>query len=467
MYNQDIYWDIIAWKRIQKFIFKFQRKIYSAALLQEYSRVDFLQTKFINSKILRIWVIQQLIIKKHLKFNRVQIYLFYSKFFSHNKYRPKIQKKILWKYCNLLILKLLAKPSCDAKIRSNQHGFKYYDSSQQMAKKIQNIILQDKSDYILNINLDKKVVNINYQIILNTITQNTYLKKIAKQSLRDGVLEKYQYWMHYYYFIKQQNEPLQIELANLLINAVLNKFSKILFNYNQQKSFFLSSVIHKYYYLRHLYNFTIISKDYKSILEIKYLLVYWLKKIGITLDQSTISIQRTDSGFNTLHFFFKQTIINNKITCVVIPSNKARNDLMVLINQVTRKARNSTLHNYISLLSIILQYWKKYFGMCTQKQIFYELDHQIFQKIRAWVFRRHPNWSRKDIVKRYFPKTNGIKYKKRIYNGIWVLGELLQEKNKAPLFLDKLRWKFSPDLNNNNCNPELYSSHYLYFSHLK
>ena len=104
--------------------------------------------------------------------------------------------------------------------------------------------------------------------------------------------------------------------------------------------------------------------------------------------------------------------------------------LLMKIRNVIQRNRNASSYTLISVLRPIITDWANYFKYSECKKCFRKLTHLIFQKLRAWVFRRDTRNGRKEVKQRYFP--NGKEY---YYDGVkhknnWVLnGKTKSRKN--------------------------------------
>lgn len=65
--------------------------------------------------------------------------------------------------------------------------------------------------------------------------------------------------------------------------------------------------------------------------------------------------------------------------------------------------------------------WGNYFKYSECGNVFRRLDHDIFQKIRAWVYRRHPERGRDKIKLKYFPENRSWILRGKAHRSNWVL----------------------------------------------
>jgi hypothetical protein len=65
--------------------------------------------------------------------------------------------------------------------------------------------------------------------------------------------------------------------------------------------------------------------------------------------------------------------------------------------------------------------WGNYFKYCECKKVFNKLTHLIFQKIRAWVFRRDTRNVRIKIKEKYFPSGKKYTFDGTTHQDNWIL----------------------------------------------
>ena len=73
--------------------------------------------------------------------------------------------------------------------------------------------------------------------------------------------------------------------------------------------------------------------------------------------------------------------------------------------------------------------WGNYFRHCECKEAFNKMDKDIFNILRAWVFRRDKRSSRTVVKEKYFPSGESYSFENRTYNNNWVLVGQTKEKN--------------------------------------
>nr|YP_010336262.1 putative reverse transcriptase/maturase [Chroodactylon ornatum]UNJ14668.1 putative reverse transcriptase/maturase [Chroodactylon ornatum] len=462
MKNRTIFWDILDWDQIQQYVFKFQRKIYSASLLKERSRTQFLQRKFLHSKLLRLWVTNQVIKfqKKYVtSFERHQIFLQ-----LHNIMQMKYNKEDseIIKEGKILLIYLILNPEWEAYFSIQKHNYSF--SIKELVRKINHIASKKYSSlYIIKISLEHQIDLIYLSTITKRLNTFSLMNDSVNHILKSGLIQAYKEFITRKFFILQYNERCNLKLSLLLLEALFSEFSTIFCRYiNKRKlieTTFQSTV--NCQYVRYLHNFIILDPEKSRIEDLRVLLQYWLHKIGIKKRIKKPRKLSKSLNIELNHYLIiKKSIKNTSI----YPSKYAQTYLLEIISNITRKMRNASLILFVHVISIVLKCWKSYFSICNCSEIFNKLDNMIFQKIRAWVFRRHSNWSKDSIKQKYFAPIIDIKYYKRLYTGNWILSTLSSSKNldTTVMVVPKLRWH-NDGVNFNQTNvSNLFHLNYLY-----
>jgi hypothetical protein len=86
--------------------------------------------------------------------------------------------------------------------------------------------------------------------------------------------------------------------------------------------------------------------------------------------------------------------------------------------------------------------WGNYFKYFECNNVFQRLDHDIFQKIQAWIYRRHPTWGHDKIKQKYFPKNKSWIFRGKAHQANWILYNFYTTafKVKKEYYLVKLSW---------------------------
>ena len=147
----------------------------------------------------------------------------------------------------------------------------------------------------------------------------------------------------------------------------------------------------------------------------------WLQSIGLSEAKSELKDVR--QGFNFLDF---QVILVRKTTVgrykiKIIPNKAAQANLLKKVRFIIQSHKAASSYILIRRLSPVIIGWANRFKYCECSKIFSKMDHLIFLKLRAWVFRRDTKNSRTIVKQRYFPSGRTYLYAGVNHKDNWVL----------------------------------------------
>ncbi|MGV2830352.1 group II intron maturase-specific domain-containing protein [Myxosarcina sp. GI1(2024)] len=187
-----------------------------------------------------------------------------------------------------------------------------------------------------------------------------------------------------------------------------------------------------YRYQNHFFtlDLVIIHEKLEIIQQIQPYLQKWLQKVDLELKLSKTRIchtlKRVDGqvGFDFLGFNIRsyemskyrsgksmkgfKTIIQPSATAIKRQSRK--------LQEVIQRHKAAPQAALIDHLNLIIRGWSAYYSSECSKKTYNHLDFLLYQKLRAWAKRRHPNKSGRWIASRYWLVNSG---------GGWVFAALL------------------------------------------
>lgn len=170
----------------------------------------------------------------------------------------------------------------------------------------------------------------------------------------------------------------------------------------------------------------------------------WLTQVGLAISEEKSSLCDSRNGFNFLGFQIivvkKPTVGNYKIK--IQPSKKKQAELLNKVKKIVAKNKSISSYDLIAMLRPAIIGWANYYRYCECKEVFLRLTHRIFQKIRAWVFRRDTRNGKINVKQRYFPSGKEYKFDGRIYKDNWILNgtKMYRKGVKRENFLPHIVW---------------------------
>ena len=162
----------------------------------------------------------------------------------------------------------------------------------------------------------------------------------------------------------------------------------------------------KYALCRYADDFVIMCKTREDAEGLYTILSDYLSERGLTLSEEKTKITHIADGFNFLGFNIRRYKTNRGKTEGVIllckPSKESIKTLKAKIAEEFQKTRGKNAQTLIGRLNPIVTGTANYWLHVTAKEIFADIDHYLWLKIRRWINRSHPqkNWTWKK--ERYF-----------------------------------------------------------------
>lgn len=149
----------------------------------------------------------------------------------------------------------------------------------------------------------------------------------------------------------------------------------------------------------------------KEVLEqkVKPAIESFLQIRGLELSNEKTIITHIDNGFDFLGFNVRK--YHGKL--LIKPAKKNIKAFLDNIRSVIKKHATTKTENLIRLLNPKLRGWANYYRHIVASKTFSTIDHNIFQAVRRWAKRRHPNKSRDWIEQKYFVS---VEYDNWIFN---------------------------------------------------
>lgn len=174
--------------------------------------------------------------------------------------------------------------------------------------------------------------------------------------------------------------------------------------------------------IRYVDDFVIIHKDKGIIEEAKTEISKWLwDGPRLTLNENKTAIRNSNSGFNFLGFTCITITRGGISRARIYPSRLSQAKLLLKVREIVINNRSASSYNLINLLRPVILGWANYFRYCECSATFKKLTHLIFQKLRAWVFRRDTRNGRKKIKEKYFPSHKTYLFDGTEHHDNWVL----------------------------------------------
>ncbi|BET35044.1 MULTISPECIES: reverse transcriptase domain-containing protein [Wolbachia] len=433
-------WNTIPWRKVEKFVFKLQKRIYQAAICNDKKKVHKLQRLLLNSisaKLLAVRKVTQdnrgkktagIDGKANLN-HKERLQLAYSLNVrekakpSKRVWIPKPGKPIEYRPLGILtisdraketLMKMALEPEWEVGFEPNMYGFRPGRSCHDAIEAIFNS-LNWKTAYCLDADISGCFDNINQNALLEKLNTTPTFRRIIKGWLRAGVMENRKFESTKRGTI--QGGTISPLLACVALNGLEQYIKETLWSellqYRKMKCGVASSREAKSSLSVIFYadDFIIIHESKEIILKAKMIVEEWLKTIGLELKPSKTKISHTQNGekpgFNFLGFSIRHySTKNNKrgYKLLVKPSRESRKQHTLTIKHKIRGLRGSTQETVIRQLNPITRGWSKYYSSVVSNKTFRFIDSVMFRNIWKWAVYRHPTKGKYWIKNKYFKK---------------------------------------------------------------
>ena len=307
------------------------------------------------------------------------------------------------------LVKSALEPYWEAQFEGTSYGFRPGRSAHDAIERIFSNIHKG-SKYVLDADIAKCFDKINHDYLLSKVDCPHNIKRIIKQWLECGVMDKG------IFEETDSGTPQGGVISPLLANIALHGMIKDVENHFPRTKRQGNGTIvwdYKPRIIRYADDFVVLHKDYDVILQCKKLIAQWLEKVGLELKPEKTSIRHTlksiehdgktiKPGFEFLGFNVRSYPVgehhsgrtggNNSTTIgfktLIKPSKKkilAHHEAIKEVIKANKKAPQSAL---IARLNPIIRGWCNYYRTVTSKVTFASEDYLLWEMLRAWTVSR-------------------------------------------------------------------------------
>jgi len=433
MVSKPMYeWKDIPWRKLERGVYKLQKRIYRAA-----ERGDKRTVRKLQRLLSKSWSAKCLAVRRVTQDNQgkntagvdgvktltpEQRLELVGQLEVRNKANPvrrvwipkpgKTEKRPLGipvMYDRVLqgLIKIALEPEWEAYFEANSYGFRPGRGCHDAIEAIF-LGMRLKAKWVLDADIAKCFDKIDHKALLEKLNTLPIFRRQIRTWLKAGVIDV----GRRYETIEgtPQGGVISPLLANVALHGLEEEVKSLAGNSKAKR--------HKLTIVRYADDFVVMHKDRKMIEKAQRVIAEWLRGIGLELKPEKTKITHTlngeNPGFNFLGFNIKQYEVGKYYTgtnsngeplgfkTIITPSKESIGRHKERLSEVVKGYKNAPQAALISKLNPIIRGWSNYFRTVVSKETYSDMDNYLWEILWNWAKRRHPNKSKHWIANKYW-----------------------------------------------------------------
>ncbi|MBG1260631.1 group II intron reverse transcriptase/maturase [Nostoc sp. BAE] len=438
-------WKYINWRKLERRVFKLQKRIYKASLRGDVKAFRRLQKTLMKSwaaKCLSVRrVTQDNLGKKTAGVDGVKSLSPEARLKLVIKLKPNLKVKptrrvwipkpgteekrplgipVMNDRALQALIKMALEPEWEARFEPNSYGFRPGRSCHDAIEAIFSSIAK-KSKYVLDADIAKCFDRIDHEALLIKLNTFPTIRRQVRAWLKAGVMDGKQL------FPTSEGTPqggvISPLLANIALHGMEERIDKTFpeMSYTNRETWYhkKGTKFRSPRLIRYADDFVILHEDITVVQRCTEIISEWLKDMGLELKPSKTRLAHTlneyeteKPGFNFLGFNVKQWKVGKYhskqgFKTIITPSSykqKIHYDRVASIIDDHKAAPQVAL---ISRVNPVITGWSNYYSTVISKVIFSDLDNLMYLKLKVWAQHRHPKKSGGWVSKKYWQTIGG------------------------------------------------------------
>lgn len=435
-------WNAIPWAKVQRKVFKLQKRIFQAAKSGQDAKARRLQKLLTSSYYARLLAVrkvtqdnqgkktagidgvkslkpeQRLELVKDLgeqSLAKALIRVWIPKPGRDEK-RP-LGIPIIRDRAEQALVKQALEPEWEARFEGTSYGFRPGRSAHDAIGRIYASINKD-SYFVLDADITKCFDKINHEYLLSKLGCCSQHRRKIKEWLKAGVVD------NGVFEDTKNGTPQGGVISPLLANIALDGMARLIEElYPKRKGYKCKATL-----IRYADDFVVISPEIEVINQCKIALENWLKSVGLelkpektkichTLREIEVNGEKVTPGFDFLGFTIRQYPVGKYKSgktggkgskpighkTHIKPSAKAIKAHSEALKGVIKNHKTAPQAALISRLNPIIRGWSNYYSGVVSMKTFNQMDNNIWLQLRAWTVTRCGK-ANLEKLKKYFHK---------------------------------------------------------------
>jgi RNA-directed DNA polymerase len=445
-------WNEIDWRKLDRRVFKLQKRIFQASTRGDVKLVRRLQKLLISS-----WSTRALAVRRVTQDNQgkktagvdgvksltpKQRLDLIDKIEIGTKVKPTRRVWIpkpgteekrplgiptMYDRAVQALVKMVLEPEWEAKFEPNSYGFRPGRSCHDAIGAIF-LSVHLKPKYVLDADISKCFDRINHDNLLSKLNTFPTLRRQIRAWLKAGVMDGKKL------FPTDEGTPQGGVISPLLANIALHGLEELIrglapgFDLKDHRNcqLALRDKIKSVSCIRYADDFVILHENIEVINLCKLKVEEWLSDIGLELKPSKTRLTHTlntledeNPGFNFLGFHIQQFSVGkhtsgkdsngNKLgfKTIITPSKESQKRHYRKVVEVIKKMQGVSQAVLIQKLNPIIRGWCNYYSHVVSNDIFSRLWHLTVYRLLKWGIRRHPCKNKGWVRHKYFRTIGG------------------------------------------------------------
>ena len=422
-------WYDLPWAKLERNVFRLQKRIYKAARRGDYKCVRNLQRLLLRSfsaralstrrvtqdnrgkrtagvdgiaNVTPLWRLCYVTLLRQLDHQILPIRRTYIDKRNSTEKRP-LGIPTMFDRAMQALVKLALEPEWEAKFEPNSYGFRPGRGCHDAIQAIFNYT-RLKPKFVLDADIEKCFDRIDHDKLMAKLSTIPTIAKLIRGWLKAGIFEKGEVSP------SEAGTPQGGVISPLLMNIALHGFETELVN--SLPKYKKPAVI------RYADDFVILHHELETLLQLRQRAEEWLAEIGLNLKESKTRITHTldehegNVGFDFLGFNIRQFKTSTYVArrgyrTIIKPSNDAQKRHLAEMAEVIQQYRGAPQTALIAKLNPKVRGWTNYYRACSTQYVMPRMDTQMYQKLRSWAKWRHPRKTGIWRYLRYWPRHRG------------------------------------------------------------